>query len=298
MSCKEKNPAVTLTLQDPGVELPGTEAGVEAEAATGAGVEIVAHGGTAGKELRKEIVAVTEISTEGMNREGRIQEGMTREEAIPDEKTPGEKITGGMTPGEGIPGRTTLIVMTPEGMIPGGTTPIGMTQERMISEGMTPRGVIPEGMTPEGMTLEGMIPEGMIPEGMTLRRMTTRGMFPGIETHIKVNRGGMNQVEMMHREMKKKRATLKGGRAEIGKGVNRQDLVQQRRGSKERRAVGLVQWTSRDRQRSKSPRSGTAEEGLKREESSGAGSVDGIEDGYETIDKAEHSRESGEAESD
>merc|ERR1719323_1473727 len=238
MSCKEKNPAVTLTLQDPGVELPGTEAGVEAEAATGAGVEIVAHGGTAGKELRKEIVAVTEIS-----REGRNQEGMTREEAIPDEKTPGEKITGGMTPGEGIPGRTTLIVMTPEGMIPGGTTPIGMTQERMISEGMTPRGVIPEGMTPEGMTLEGMIPEGMIPEGMTLRRMTTRGMFPGIETHIKVNRGGMNQVEMMHREMKKERATLKGGRAEIGKGVNRQDLVQQRRGSKERRVAGLVQWT-------------------------------------------------------
>ena len=70
-------------------------------------------GGTAGKELRKEIVAVTEISIEGMNREGRIQEGMTREEAIPDEKTPGEKITGGMTPGEGIPGRTTLIGMTP-----------------------------------------------------------------------------------------------------------------------------------------------------------------------------------------
>merc|ERR1719323_1461365 len=217
MSCKEKNPAVTLTLQDPGVELPGTEAGVEAEVATGAGVEIVAHGGTAGKELRKEIAAGTEISLGGMN-----QEGMTREEAIPEEKTPGEKITGGMTPGEGIPGRTTLIGMTPEGMIPGGTTPIGMTQERMISEGMTPR--------------------GMIPEGMTLRRMTTRGMFPGIETHIKVNRGGMNQVEMMHREMKKERATLKGGRAEIGKGVNRLDLVQQR-GSKERRAVRLAQWT-------------------------------------------------------
>ena len=102
-------------------------------------------------------------------------------------------------------------------MIPGGTTPIGMTQERMISEGMTPRGMIPEGMTPEGMTLEGMIPEGM-----TLGRMTQIRMFPGIETHIKVNRGGMNQVEMMHREMKKERATLKGGRAEIGKGVNRQ----------------------------------------------------------------------------
>merc|ERR1719334_2308734 len=118
-----------------------------------------------------------------------------------------------MTPGEGIPGRTTLIGMTPEGMIPG------------------------------GMTREGMIPEGMIPEGMTLRRMTTRGMFPGIETHIKVNRGGMNQVEMMHREMKKERTTLKGRRAEIGKGVNRQDLVQQRRGPKERRVVGLVQWT-------------------------------------------------------
>merc|ERR1719323_1246285 len=198
MSCKEKYPAVTLTLQDPGVELPGTEAGVEAEVATGAGVEIVAHGGTAGKELRKEIAAGTEISLGGMN-----QEGMTREEAIPEEKTPGEKITAGMTPGEGIP----------------------------------------EGMIPEGMTLEGMIPEGMIPEGMTLRRMTTRGMFPGIETHIKVNRGGMNQVEMMHREMKKERATLKGGRAEIGKGVNRQDLVQQRRGSKERRVAGLVQWT-------------------------------------------------------
>merc|ERR1719323_112754 len=129
MSCKEKNPAVTLTLQDPGVELPGTEAGVEAEAATGAGVEIVAHGGTAGKELRKEIAAVTEISLEGMNREGRIQEGMTREEAIPEEKTPGEKITGGMTPGEGIPGGTTLI---------------GMTQERMISEGI-----------PGGTTLNG-----------------------------------------------------------------------------------------------------------------------------------------------
>merc|ERR1719323_2425899 len=252
MSCKEKNPAVTLTLQDPGVELPGTEAGVEAEAATGAGVEIVAHGGTAGKEFRKEIAAVTEISIEGMNREGRIQEGMTREEAIPEEKTPGEKITGGMTPGEGIPGRTTLIGMTPEGMIPGGTTPIGMTQERMISEGMTPRGMIPEGMTPEGMTLEGMTPEGMTPGGMTPEGMTLEGMipegmtlgrmFPGIETHIKVNQGGMNQVEMMHREMKKERATLKGGRAEIGKGVNRQDLVQ-RRGSKERRAVRLAQWT-------------------------------------------------------
>merc|ERR1719323_1186470 len=237
MSCKEKYPAVTLTLQDPGVELPGTEAGVEAEVATGAGVEIVAHGGTAGKELRKEIAAVTEISIEGTNREGRIQEGMTREEAIPEEKTSGEKITGGMTPGEGIPGRTTLI---------------GMTQERMISEGMTPRGMIPEGMTPEGMTLEGMTPEGMTPEGMTPEGMTLEGMipegmtlgrmFPGIETHIKVNQGGMNQVEMMHREMKKERATLKGGRAEIGKGVNRQDLVQ-RRGSKERRAVRLAQWT-------------------------------------------------------
>merc|ERR1719209_68142 len=107
--------------------------------------------------------------------------------------------------------------MTPGEGIPGGTTLIGMTQERMISEGMTP-------------------------EGMTLGRMTTRGMCPGIETHIKVNRGGMNQAEMMHREMKKERATLKGGRAEIGKGVNRQDLVQ-RRGSKERRAVRLVQWT-------------------------------------------------------
>merc|ERR1719285_576290 len=126
--------------------------------------------------------------------------------------------------------------MTPGERIPGGTTLIDMTQERMISEGMTPRG-----MTPEEMTLEGMIPEGMIPEGMTLGRMTTRGMFPGIETHIKVNRGGMNQAEMMHREMKKERATLKGGRAEIGKGVNRQDLVQ-RRGSKGRRAVRLVQW--------------------------------------------------------
>merc|ERR1719204_1450829 len=202
MTRKEKNPAVTLTLQDPGVELPGTEAGVEAEVATGAGVEIVAHGGTAGKELRKEIAAGTEISLGGMN-----QEGMTREEAIPEEKTPGEKITGGMTPGEGIPGGTTLN---------------GMTQERMISEGMTPR--------------------GMIPEGMTLGRMIPRRMFPGIETHIKVNQGGMNQVEMMHREMKKERATLKGGRAEIGKGVNRLDLVQ-RRGSKERRAVRLAQWT-------------------------------------------------------
>merc|ERR1719192_883586 len=131
--------------------------------------------------------------------------------------------------------------MTPGEGIPGGTILIGMTQERMISEGMTPRGMIPEGMTPEEMTLEGMtlegmipegmipegmIPEGMIPEGMTLGRMTTRGMFPGIETHIKVNRGGMNQAEMMHREMKKERATLKGGRAEIRKGVNRQDLVQ------------------------------------------------------------------------
>ena len=76
-------------------------------------------------------------------------------------------------------------------------------------------------MTLEGMIPEGMIPEGMIPEGMTLGRMTPRRMFPGIETHIKVNQGGMNQVEMMHREMKKERATLKGGRAEIGKGVNR-----------------------------------------------------------------------------
>merc|ERR1719447_650618 len=97
---------------------------------------------------------------------------------------------------------------------------------------MTPRGMIPEGMTPEGMTPEGMTPDGMTPERMT----------PGIETHIKVNQGGMNQVEMMHRERKKERATLKGGRAEIGKGVNRQDLVQ-RRGSKERRAVRLAQWT-------------------------------------------------------
>merc|ERR1719192_496038 len=142
----------------------------------------------------------------------RMVEGMTQEEATREEKIPGEKITGGMTPGEGIPGGTILI---------------GMTQERMISEGMTPRGMIPEGMTPEGMTLG---------------RMTTRGMFPGIETHIKVNRGGMNQAEMMHREMKKEKATLKGGQAEIGKGVNRQDLVQ-RRSSKERRAVRLVQWT-------------------------------------------------------
>merc|ERR1712240_148324 len=191
-------------LQDPGVELPGTEAGVEAEVATGAGVEIVAHGGTAGKELRKEIAAETEISLGGMN-----QEGMTREEAIPEEKTPGEKITGGMTPGEGIPGGTTLN---------------GMTQERMISEGMTPRGMTPEGMTPEGMTPEGLTLEGMIPEGMTLGRMIPRRMFPGIETHLKVNQGGMNPVEMMHREMKKERATLKGGRAEIGKGVNRLDL--------------------------------------------------------------------------
>ena len=154
-------------------------------------------GGTAGKELRKEIAAGTEISLGGMKQERRIQEGMTQEEAtreekIPGEKIPGEKITGGLTPGEGIPGGTILI---------------GMTQERMISEGMTPRGMIPEGMTPEGMTLG---------------RMTTRGMCPGIETHIKVNRGGMNQAEMMHREMKKERATLKGGRAEIGKGVNRQ----------------------------------------------------------------------------
>merc|ERR1719195_2368622 len=89
--------------------------------------------------------------------------------------------------------------MTPGEGIPGGTTLIDMTQERMISEGMTPRGMIPEGMTPEEMILEGM----------TLGRMTTRGMFPGIETHIKVNRGGMNQAEMMHREMKKERATLK-----------------------------------------------------------------------------------------
>jgi len=40
------------------------------------------------------------------------------------------------------------------------------------------------------------------------------------------------------------------------------------------------------------------EERLKREKSSEAGSVDGIEEGYETIDRAEHSRESGEAESD
>merc|ERR1719210_2352541 len=113
-----------------------------------------------------------------------------------------------------------------------------MTPEEMTLEGMTL-----EGMTLEGMIPEGMIPEGMTPEGMTLGRMTTRGMCPGIETHIKVNRGGMNQAEMMHREMKKERATLKGGRAEKGKGVNRQDLVQQRRGSKERRAAGLVQWT-------------------------------------------------------
>merc|ERR1719402_118309 len=97
---------------------------------------------------------------------------------------------------------------------------------------MIPDGMIPEGMIPEGMTQERMISEGM----------TTRGMFPGIETHIKVNRGGMNQAEMMHREMKKERATLKCGQAEIGKGVNRQDLVQ-RRSSKERRAVRLVQWT-------------------------------------------------------
>merc|ERR1719422_1555081 len=107
---------------------------------------------------------------------------------------------------------------------------------------MTLEGMIPEGMIPEGMIPEGMIPEGIIPEGMTLGRMTPRRMFPGIETHIKVNQGGMNQVEMMHREMKKERATLKGGRAEIGKGVNRLDLVQ-RRGSKERRAVRLAQWT-------------------------------------------------------
>merc|ERR1719318_520005 len=112
-----------------------------------------------------------------------------------------------------------------------------MTQERMISRGMTP-----EGKTPEGKTLEGKTLEGMTPEGMTLGRMTTRGMFPRIETHIKVNRGGKSQVGMMHHEMKKERATLKGGRAEMGKGVNRQDLVQ-RRGSKERRAVRLVQWT-------------------------------------------------------
>merc|ERR1719204_2755834 len=128
MTRKEKNPAVTLTLQDPGVELPGTEAGVEAEVATGAGVEIVAHGGTAGKELRKEIAAGTEISLGGMN-----QEGMTREEAIPEEKTPGEKITGGMTPGEGIPEGMTPRGMNTEGMTPEGMTPIGMTQERMIS---------------------------------------------------------------------------------------------------------------------------------------------------------------------
>merc|ERR1719462_1106135 len=112
----------------------------------------------------------------------------------------------------------------------------------MTPEGMTPEGMTPEGMTPEGMTPEGMTPEGMTSEGMTLGRMTQIRMFPGIETHIKVNQGGMNQVEMMHREMKKERATLKGGRAEIGKGVNRQDLVQ-RRGSTERRAVRLVQWT-------------------------------------------------------
>merc|ERR1719476_516840 len=122
-----------------------------------------------------------------------------------------------------------------------------MTQERMISEGMTLEGMTPEGMTPEGMTPEEMTPEGMTlegmtPEGMTLGRMTTRGMFPRIETHIKVNRGGMNQVGMMHHEMKKERATLKGRRAEMGKGVNRQDLVQ-RRGSTERKAVRLVQWT-------------------------------------------------------
>merc|ERR1719270_1233420 len=117
-----------------------------------------------------------------------------------------------------------------------------MTPEGMTPEGMTLEGMTLEGMTLEGMTLEGMIPEGMIPEGMTLGRMTQIRMFPGIETHIKVNQGGMNQVEMMHREMKKERATLKGGRAEIGKGVNRQDLVQ-RRGSKERRAVRLAQWT-------------------------------------------------------
>ena len=129
-------------------------------------------GGTAGKELCKEIAAGTEISLGGMNQEGRIQEGMTREEATREEKTPGEKITGGMTPGEGIPGGTTLIDTTPE--------------------------------------------------GMTLGRMTTRGMFPRIETHIKVNRGGKSQVGMMHHEMKKERATLKGGREEIGKGVNRQ----------------------------------------------------------------------------
>merc|ERR1719350_873902 len=118
----------------------------------------------------------------------------------------------------------------------------GMTPRGMIPEGMTPEGMTPEGMTLEGMTLEGMTLEGMIPEGMALGRMTPKRMFPGIETHIKVNQGGMNQVEMMHREMKKERATLKGGRAEIGKGLNRQDLVQ-RRGSKERRALGLVQWT-------------------------------------------------------
>merc|ERR1719402_609043 len=121
--------------------------------------------------------------------------------------------------------------MTPRGMIPEGMTPEEMTLEGMTLEGMTLEGMIPEGMIPEGM-----IPEGMTPEGMTLGRMTTRGMCPGIETHIKVN-----QAEMMHREMKKERATLKGGRAEIGKGVNRQDLVQ-RRGSKGRRAVRLVQW--------------------------------------------------------
>merc|ERR1719285_101988 len=151
-----------------------------------------------------------------------------------------------MTPGEGIPGGTTLIGMTQErmiseGMTPRGMIPEGMTPEEMTLEGMIPEGMIPEGMIPEGMIPEGMIPEGMTPEGMTLGRMTTRGMCPGIETHIKVNRGGMNQAEMMHREMKKERATLKGGRAEIGKGVNRQDLVQ-RRGSKGRRAVRLVQW--------------------------------------------------------
>merc|ERR1712038_661157 len=110
---------------------------------------------------------------------------------------------------------------------------MGTREEKIPGEKIT-GGMIPGGMIPEGMIPEGMIPEGMIPEGMTLGRMTTRGMFPGIETHIKVNRGGMNQAEMMHREMKKERATLKGGRAEIRKRVNRQDLIQ-RRGSKERR---------------------------------------------------------------
>ena len=39
-------------------------------------------GGTAGKELRKEIAAGTEISQGGMNQEGRIQEGMNQEGRI------------------------------------------------------------------------------------------------------------------------------------------------------------------------------------------------------------------------